>query len=122
MRGKTFGEEKAYCESRSTTYWNSMLCQCSQVNTCLGSRDNEYESDIHTKSYANGFDIIGYIFLGSCITIALLLSATTIYYRRKLKKLINTEDIIEIKKTKRSGVLKVLPQANILQMKVCLLF
>ena len=35
----------------------------------------------------SGFDVIGYIFLGSCITMAVILTATTLYYRRKLKKL-----------------------------------
>ena len=35
----------------------------------------------------SGFDVIGYIFLGSCITMAIILTATTLYYRRKLKKL-----------------------------------
>jgi hypothetical protein len=109
-----FGQEKAKCESKTTTYWNSRLCQCSnksvaprgtdsQVNTCLGSRDSENESNVPLQSYGNGFDIIGYIFLGSCITIALLLSATTIYYRRKLKKLTKTEENIENKKTKRGS-------------------
>ena len=111
---RLFGEEKAKCESRSTTYWNPRLCQCNnksvaprgtdvQVNNCLGTRDNEYESEIPIQSYTNGFDILGYIFLGSCITIALLLSATTIYYRRKLKKLTNTNDNYEHKQTKRAS-------------------
>ena len=31
--------------------------------------------------------MIGYIFLGSCITMAIILTATTLYYRGKLKKL-----------------------------------
>ena len=31
--------------------------------------------------------MIGYIFLGSCITMAVILTVTTMYYRRKLKKL-----------------------------------
>ena len=31
--------------------------------------------------------MIGYIFLGSCITMAAILTATTLYYRRKLKNL-----------------------------------
>ena len=35
----------------------------------------------------SGFDMIGYIFLGSCITMAAILTATTLYYRRKLKTL-----------------------------------
>ena len=31
--------------------------------------------------------MIGYIFLGSCITMAAILTVTTQHYRRKLKKL-----------------------------------
>jgi len=112
---RLYGEEREKCESRSTTYWNPRLCQCSnksvaprgtdlQVNNCFGNRDNEYEAaDIPIKNYANGFDVVGYIFLGSCITVAILLSATTIYYRRKLKKLTDTNEKNEKKKTKRAS-------------------
>ena len=111
---RLFGLDKSACERRSTTYWDSRSCQCrnksvaprgadSHIKHCLGNSDDEYEYDHPMQSYASGADIIGYIFLGSCITIAMLLSITTQHYRRKLKKLTNIEENNENKKGKRAS-------------------
>jgi len=85
-----FGSEKAMCETRSTTFWDSKTCQCRSKSVAPRETDamiSNCMDEFPIMSYSSGFDVIGYIFLGSCITMAVILTATTLYYRRKLKKL-----------------------------------
>jgi len=88
-----FGAEKAMCETRSTTYWDKGTCQCRSKSVAPRETDQMIANcldDFPMMAYTSGFDVIGYIFLGSCITMAVILTATTLYYRRKLKKLSET--------------------------------
>lgn len=85
-----FGSQKAMCETRSTTYWDSKSCQCRSKSVAPRETDAMMANcleDFPMMAYTSGFDVIGYIFLGSCITMAVILTVTTMYYRRKLKKL-----------------------------------
>jgi len=78
------------CDTRSTTYWDSKTCQCRSKNVAPRETDTIMSNcleDFPMMAYSSGFDMIGYIFLGSCITMAIILTATTLYYRGKLKKL-----------------------------------
>jgi len=94
-----YGEEKLRCESRVSTYWDSMACQCRSKSVAPRGVDSQdfgcIERDQHlgynlTRDL-NMLDILSYIVLGSCITTAIFLSATTFYYRRKYKQLLNRE-------------------------------
>ena len=94
-----YGEEKMMCESRVSTYWDSMSCQCRSKSVAPRGADTQ-DYDCHGGDARYGYepqrdmyllDILSYIVLGSCITTAMFLSATTFYYRRKYKQLLNRE-------------------------------
>ena len=91
-----YGEQKVLCESRVSTYWDSTTCQCKSKSVApRGADTQEYDCyGPYRYGYTPSkdkylFDILSYIVLGSCITSAIFLSATTFYYRRKYKQLLN---------------------------------
>ena len=99
-----YGKEKANCALSPSSYWSDQFCQCFTQNIarqktlqndrfCYGNSFNMYNPGI-----ANLFDILTYVFLGSCITIAVALTATTIYYRRRLKILRGSQQFADDKK------------------------
>jgi len=94
-----YGEQKTMCESGVTTYWDLSTCQCKSKSVApRGADQQDYDCygrngrfGYKTPSDLTIFDILSYIVLGSSITTAIFLSATTFYYRRKYKQLVKKQ-------------------------------
>ena len=94
-----YGEQKIMCESRVSTYWDSMSCQCKSKSVAPRGADTQ-DYDCYGENGRYGYnppsdmtilDILSYIVLGSSVTTDMFLSATTFYYRRKYKQLLYKE-------------------------------
>ena len=93
------GEQKIICERRVSIHWDLMSCQCKSKSVApRGADTQDYDCygangrfGYNPPSDMTIFDILSYIVLGSSITTAMFLSATTFYYRRKYKRLLNKE-------------------------------
>ena len=109
----SFGEEKRACESRTSTYWDKSMCLCKSKS--VGPRGLDYNNidcnrDIEGQDYIEysierGFDMFKYVIIGAGITLSILLSATTCYYKRKwqhLKMIEKTKTERKYKKPKKS--------------------
>ena len=95
-----YGEQKVMCESRVSKYWDSASCRCMSKSVAPRGADIPQEYDCYGMDGRMGyphqnnltmFDIFSYIVLGSSITTAMFLSATTFYYRRKYKQLLRKQ-------------------------------
>jgi len=92
----TFGEERKRCEGRSITYWDTRSCQCKSKSIAPRGLDPPcaWDPDVFVPPESSvqvavqrGLDSLSYVFLGCFLTIAICLSVSTAYYRRKLKRL-----------------------------------
>jgi len=92
----SFGEERKRCEGRSITYWDTRSCQCKSKSIAPRGLDPPcaWDPDVFVPPESSvqvavqrGLDSLSYVFLGCFLTIAICLSVSTAYYRRKLKRL-----------------------------------
>lgn len=92
----TFGEERRRCEGRSITYWDTRSCQCKSKSIAPRGLDPPcaWDPDVFVPPESSvqvavqrGLDSLSYVFLGCFLTIAICLSVSTFYYRRKLRRL-----------------------------------
>ena len=91
-----YGEQRVMCESRVSKYWDSASCRCMSKSVAPRGADIPQEYDCYGASTPpqdlHILDILGYLILGSSVTSALFLSATTLYYRSKYRQLVLQEN------------------------------
>jgi len=87
-----FGENKIRCEGRAGGFWDERTCQCrgkSLVPRGVG-RDCGVQAGYHSmRSYdgPTGTEVLGWLLLGSSLTLVVLLSGSSFYYWRRARRL-----------------------------------
>ena len=81
---REFGHAKLVCGMQRDKYWDYEACQCKSKSVVPRGVDEKLGCDFYPVSARRGYstlDIAGWVLLGSCLALVVILAAATWHYR-----------------------------------------
>ena len=81
---REFGQARLVCGMQRDKYWDYEACQCKSKSVVPRGVDEQQGCDLYPVSARRGYsilDIAGWVLLGSCLALVVILAAATWHYR-----------------------------------------
>ena len=81
---REFGHAKLVCGMQRDKYWDYEACHCRSKSVVARGVDDQLGCDFYPGSARREYsslDIAGWVLLGSCLALVVILAATTWHYR-----------------------------------------